>query len=123
MRFLLDENVHRGLLSVLTTLGHEARLYPKGLSNGKVLTLAVAERRILVTHDEDFAKAPLVSHHAGIILIKIPSRRFESLKIAMSKLLAQRAAPDQFRDTLTILFADRFEQLPATFEDIPLSGT
>ena len=120
MRFLLDENVHRGLQPFITTLGHDVRLSPKGLANGQVLSLAVSEGRILITHDEDFAKAALPSHHAGVILVKIPSRRFEPLKQAMRKLLAQRVSPEQFRGTLTILFEDRFEQLPATVEDIPL---
>lgn len=120
MRFLFDENVHRGLLSVLTALGHDVQLSPKGLSNGKVLALAVSEHRILVTHDEDFARQPLPSPHAGVILVKIPSRRFEPLKHAMSKLLTQRPSSEQFRATLTLLFEDRFEQQPTTFEDTPL---
>jgi predicted nuclease of predicted toxin-antitoxin system len=119
MRVLLDENIHRGLLSFLTSLGHDAQLSPKGLSNGKVLALAVSENRILVTHDEDFAKRLFPSHHPGIMLVKIPSRRFEPLKQATTKLLAQRASTEQFRDKLTILFEDRFDQIPFAFEDIP----
>ena len=122
MRFLLDENIHRGLLAALASLGHDATVSPKGLSNGRVLALAVAEDRILITHDEDFAKRLFPSHHTGIILVKIPSRDFEALQHAATKLLAQRSSAAQFRDTLTLLFADRFDQLPFASEDILFSS-
>ena len=122
MRFLLDENIHHGLLPCLTALGHDVRLAPKGFSNGRVLALATSESRILITHDEDFAKRLFPSHHAGIILVKIPSRRFEALKHAAAKLFAQRPSAEQFRDTLTVLFEDRFDQLPFASEDIPFSS-
>ena len=91
MRFLIDENVHRGLLSFLSGLGHDAKLSPKGLSNGKVLTLAVSEKRALITHDTDFAvHNTILSHHEGIILVKIPPRNFDALKSAVKDLCKDR---------------------------------
>lgn len=113
MRFLLDENVHRGLLVFLKEQGHEAALSPKGLSNGNVMALAVSEGRILVTHDEDFA-THLVPRkpHAGILLIKIPSRHFERLKRSVDELLATWRSPDQFTGKLLVLFEDRCEEFP-----------
>ena len=120
MRFLLDENIHRGLLAFLTELGHDVQLSPKGLSNGKVFALAASERRILITHDEDFARWSFPPKHDGVILVKIPSRRFDALQQAAAKLLAQRSSHEPFCNTLTLLFEERFEQLPTTFTDIPL---
>ena len=112
MRFLLDENIHHGLLSFLASLGHDATLSPKGLSNGAVLALAKSEARILITHDDDFA-APLTSaKNAGIVLVKIPSRRFTSLKEAIRQLLVTHQAPEQLREKVIVLFEDRWDEFP-----------
>ena len=53
MRFLLDENIHHGLIAVLTGLGHDIKLSPKGVTNGAVFDLAVSESRVLFTHDTE----------------------------------------------------------------------
>jgi len=41
MKFLLDENVHRGLFSFLIKLGYEVKLSPKAIKNGEVFRLIV----------------------------------------------------------------------------------
>lgn len=112
MRFLLDENIHRGLLPFLTGLGHDVSLCLKGLTNGDVLTLAVSERRALITHDEDFAAQRIPSAHTGIILVKILPLRLESLKRSLEKLLAVRGLSGQWPGKLVMLFEDRYETFP-----------
>ena len=43
MKFLLDENVHRGLFSFLVESGHDVKLSPKGIKNGQVLEISIKE--------------------------------------------------------------------------------
>lgn len=117
MRFLLDENTHRGLLSFFIRLGHDAKLSPKGLSNGAVLSLAISEKRILVTHDEDFAANPIPSKHSGIILLKIFPRRLDQTSRSMKHLLSKKRASEGFLGKLVLLFEDRVEELPHTSEE------
>jgi predicted nuclease of predicted toxin-antitoxin system len=118
MRFLLDENVHHGLLGFLTSLGRETKLSPKGLSNGKVLELAIHEERILVTHDQDFIKHEYPEKQPGIILIKIPPRNFAQLKTSMKSLLSEKTAPRDFVNRVFLLFEDRYEDFPFSWKTI-----
>lgn len=48
MNFLLDENVHNGLVLFLSKLGHDAKLTPKSVKNGEVFGLALSEQRLLI---------------------------------------------------------------------------
>lgn len=89
MRFLVDENVHAGIVVFLASLGHDAKRVPSGIRNGEVIALAVKEDRALVTHDKDFqnegryppAKTP------GIIYLKIHPPLLPALEEALRSLL------------------------------------
>jgi predicted nuclease of predicted toxin-antitoxin system len=119
MRFLLDENVHRGLLSFLTSLGHDVVLSPKGLSNGEVFNFAISEKGVLVTHDRDFAvHSPLVDH-PGIILLKILPKDINQTKAAFERLLANKPSPELFTNKLFVVFPDHDDELPFRAEYIP----
>lgn len=120
MRFLLDENVHRGLLPFLTDLKHDVKPSPKGLTNGAVLQLAISEKRILITHDTDFAKDQLVEQHPGIILVRIPPRNIQVLKSQAQLLLSQKSSAKVFTDRLFLVFEDHFEDFPFRFKEFPL---
>jgi len=96
MNFLLDENVHHGLIPIMKKMGHHVQIPPKGITNGKVTALAVIEKRILITHDKDFAGRVLPPSHPGIILIRIPPRRIDILASAIKILLTRKPAPDDF---------------------------
>jgi predicted nuclease of predicted toxin-antitoxin system len=89
MRFLLDENVHRGLFSFLRELGHDVKLPPKGSKNGEVFELAIREERILITRDADFVDHSLfpTGKHAGIFLLRIHPKDLEAQKKALVGLL------------------------------------
>ncbi len=87
MKFLLDENAERRLLSYLKELGHDATAvgidYPSGMSDEEVLDHALEENRILITNDRsDFGKLIFKYHqpHRGVILLRIPSRKDITLK-------------------------------------------
>jgi predicted nuclease of predicted toxin-antitoxin system len=54
MRFLLDENTHGDLSRALTALGHDALPVQRTVNDETILTQAVAENRVLITHDRDF---------------------------------------------------------------------
>ena len=51
MQFLIDENVPIQIIGWLKSCGHDAMRVPAGIQNGKVLALAIAEKRILITQD------------------------------------------------------------------------
>ena len=110
MTFLIDENVHHGILGALSRLGHDAKPSPKGISNGKVLALAVSEKRTLVTHDSDFLAHSSSTHH-GIILIKIPTKEFGKLKKAVEKLLAAKPQEIDFKSKLFVLSENDFKEV------------
>lgn len=117
MRFLLDENVHRGLLSFLTVLGHDVALSSKGLSNGEVFTFATSQKRVLITHDKDFAiHAPLVDH-AGIILLRIISKDINQLKTAFKRLLSDKPTLELFTNKLFVVFPDHHDEIPFRAEE------
>ena len=42
MKFLLDENVPRGLAPFLLELNHQIKFVPKGIENGQVFKLAIS---------------------------------------------------------------------------------
>jgi len=82
MKFLLDENMDRRLVSFLESLGHDVTVvsvdYPYGLPDHEVLALACLEQRILVTNDvEDFGELVFQRYlpHAGIILFRFKTEQ------------------------------------------------
>ena len=120
MQFLLDENANIRLIPFLKNKGHEAVRVPAGFSNGAVFSLAVKERRILITHDADFSLDPPVFDHSGVLLVKIPPRDFEDIKSSFEKLLSEKTSPNLFANRLFLLFKGRYEDFPYRAEEFPL---
>lgn len=115
LKFLLDENVKRGLLEFLKQKGIDVVFKPKGVSNGKLAGFSVSEQRILVTNDEDFVeftKEELFS----LILLKIPQDKPEVLLESFSRLIKEKTKPEDFEGKLFILKEQGFEisTLPLT---------
>ena len=111
MKFLLDENVHKGLFSFLSKLGHDVKLSPKTISNGEVFKLALSEQRLLITRDADFLDNPLISSkHIGIWLLRIRPKDLEAQKRAVSKLLKQYS-PEELEGKVIKILPDDFEFL------------
>jgi predicted nuclease of predicted toxin-antitoxin system len=77
MRFLADENLERSIVETLRERGHDvasAASGGAGAPDPEVLDRALAENRILVTNDKDFAELTFLQQKsaAGIILIRLP---------------------------------------------------
>ena len=97
MKFLLDENVHAGLLPFLKGLGHDAIGCPKSIRNGEVFRLALNEERILITRDTDFLAGHFTGlKHSGIILLRVPARDIEAQKTAFSGLFKAHPSANDF---------------------------
>ncbi len=119
MRCLLDENVHQGLVAFLSGLGHDARRSPKGLTNGAVFAVAVAEGRVLITHDTDFAAHPPVGPHPGIILLRVVPKDLDRLKAALHPVLTPSTTPERFTDRLIVVFPDHHDESPFRSKEFP----
>ena len=88
MKFLLDQSTDARLGTYLRKLGHDvtriAADYPAGLLDPKILSIAHAEGRILITDDRDSGewvfryKYP----HAGVISLRLGKYAPLELKIA-----------------------------------------
>jgi predicted nuclease of predicted toxin-antitoxin system len=87
VRFLLDQSADARLIPHLTACGHDAvrigREYPHGLPDARVLTVAHAEQRILITADLDFGElvARMRLPHAGVILFRLGDYAELALKV------------------------------------------
>jgi predicted nuclease of predicted toxin-antitoxin system len=88
MKFLLDQSTDARLGTYLRQLGHDvtriAADYPAGLLDPKILSLARAEGRILITDDRDFGEWVFrFKHpHAGVIFLRLGKYAPLELKIA-----------------------------------------
>src|SRR2546425_12668591 len=78
MKFLLDESAEYRLVAFLQAQGHDvtavAHEYPNALTDREVLSIALNERRVLITNDADFGELVFREGlpHAGIILFRLP---------------------------------------------------
>ena len=116
MRFLFDENVHRGLFSFLSKLGHDVKLCPNSIENGEVFKLALSEQRLLITRDKHFTEEKHASSkHFGIWLLRIAPGDLEAQKRAISELLKQRSE-EEFKGKIIKLTPESFEFLSSPFK-------
>lgn len=94
MRFLLDESADARLVPWLRSMGHDvasiAGEHPASLKDREVLTVALAEERILVTDDRDFGELVFAGGlpHAGVIYLRLGeyadlSRKIERLAFVL----------------------------------------
>jgi predicted nuclease of predicted toxin-antitoxin system len=87
MKFLLDQSADARLGTYLRQLGHDvtriAADYPAGLLDPKILSIARAEGRILITDDRDFGEwvFRLKCPHAGVIFLRLGKYAPLDLKI------------------------------------------
>lgn len=77
MRLLLDECVEFGLAEMLRASGHDVVLMQDiepADDNARVLELAAAQDRLLITVDKDFGELALRQRRPvpGVVLVRIP---------------------------------------------------
>ena len=76
MKFLIDENVGLDVVRFLQNEGHDVRLaneHEFGVADPTILARALAEKRIIITHDLDFGELVFEKDlpHAGVILLRL----------------------------------------------------
>lgn len=111
VKFLADECCDASVVGGLRSTGHDVHHVQethKGVDDATVLTLAVAESRILVTEDKDFGdyavrqRVPL----PGVILLRIdPANRSRKAERIL-QLLADFS--DRLAQHYTVVSEDRF---------------
>ena len=85
MRFTLDENLPLQLKDLLTEVGHDAATVLDqgigGATDSDVLSICLAEDRILVTQDTDFADFRLYppGDHPGIVVFRLTNQTRNSV--------------------------------------------
>lgn len=79
MRFLADENLELSIIERLREGGHDVATASDqaGTPDPEVLSRALAEDRVLLTNDKDFAELAFLQQRAaaGIVLIRLPRLR------------------------------------------------
>src|SRR6266516_546340 len=87
MKFLLDADVEYRLASYLQSAGYDvktiARDYPSALADREVLSIAVKEKRILLTNDRDYGELIFRRHlpHCGVIFFRLKNSKDISIKL------------------------------------------
>lgn len=117
LQFLTDENISPRVVAALRHIDYsildvkEARRF--GWPDDRVLAWATSQRRVVLTHDQDFAgllKSPMAKRHAGVILIRLhsqhPTHVIERLLPLIGQLRSRR-----LRNALIILGEDSIEYL------------
>ena len=80
-RLLLDENVDLRVGHFLRDLGHDVQSiavdHSRALSDRNVLSIALNERRVLLTADRDFGELVVKEGlpHAAVLLLRLRSRQ------------------------------------------------
>ena len=99
-KFLLDENVRGELDAWLRNQGADAARSPKGAVDETLAGRSRAERRIIVTNDEDFARYDAKSVF-GVVWLRLPQNDPQGLTRAFAPLLAW--PPSKFQGKLDSL--------------------
>lgn len=85
MKFLLDMGIPRGSVAFLSRLGHDAThlgdLALQRMTDSDILDKALAEGRVVVTHDLDFGDLLAASHGTlpGVVSFRLRDMRSESI--------------------------------------------
>jgi len=105
-RFLLDENVDARLGDFLRLLGHDVQAiavdYPGALDDREVLSIALNERRIVLTGDQDFGELVIRDGlpHSGVMLLRLRSRQLAHVQSRL--LVAMSENEDRLNDFLVV---------------------
>jgi predicted nuclease of predicted toxin-antitoxin system len=96
MRFLASENIPLDAVEALRQAGHHVgwvRTDAPGSTDRQVIALAVAEGRVLLTLDKDFAELAFRARlpaPCGIVLFRIPQISSTQVAAAVSRAIAMR---------------------------------
>lgn len=109
-RFLLDENVRIEVKEFLESKGFSAKYASKGISNGKLASLAKEEKYMLLSRDSDFVNISIFppKEFSGIIIFMIHPPTVEKLVKSLSLLLSEIK---EFKGKLFIVNEEGFESV------------
>ena len=100
MKAKIDENLPSSVARLLVEHGHDAEtVHEEGLSgatDARVAEAAKAEERLLLTLDRGFAdvRAYPPGSHPGIVVLRLPDQRSQSVRAAVLALLRQHDLTD-----------------------------
>jgi predicted nuclease of predicted toxin-antitoxin system len=94
LRFLVDECVGPTVAKWLRTQGYDViSIYDeaRGIDDDTIITIAVIERRIIITADKDFGRKIYMNRriHYGVVLLRLNDQRTHSMIAALTRLLEQ----------------------------------
>ena len=107
MRFLLDENVPRGLARLLQAVGHDVRVVGEagdtGASDQDVLAAAWREERVLITADRGFGHLVVRKRlaHRGVLYLRLREAGPQELLAAVETALHELGA--EVQETFSVL--------------------
>ena len=110
IKFLLDENVNRGLKKFLEERGFNVIISPKGIKDDQLAAISKREERILVTNDHDFAYIN-PENAFSIVLCELPQGDINSSFQAFSLLLKEKNQPMHFEGKMFLLRIGSFKIL------------
>jgi len=110
MRFLVDECTGPAVAAWLRSLDHDVfSVYEdaRGLSDDKIIKLAYAENRILITNDKDFGEKIFRERypHCGVVFMRLEDERAQNKIAVIDQLLIVYA--DQLVDQFIVVSENR----------------
>ena len=108
-KFLLDENIRIEVKEFLKSKGFSAEYAAKGVSNGRLASLAKEKSLVLLSRDSDFLNKSAFppKEFSGIIVFAIHPPTVEKLVRALSSLLSE---VKEFKGRLFVADEDDFEE-------------
>ena len=109
-RFLLDENIRIEVKKFLESKGFSAKYASKGISNGRLASLAKEKKIALLSRDSDFLNTSLFppKEFFGIVVFIIHPPTAEKLVKSLSSLLADVKV---FKGKLFVVEEEGFEEV------------
>jgi predicted nuclease of predicted toxin-antitoxin system len=112
-KFLLDENVHAGLLDFLHAKSVDAVRVVQGSKDSEIASASKAEHRIVVTNDADFTQKS-TNEIFGVVWLRIRQKDVAALLAAFEKLLAEWG---DFEGKLIVLHPEAWEVVDLGYTD------
>lgn len=96
MRFLADENLRADVVTTLRSQGHDVAKVASGSSDDVVALRGKKERRVILTHDADFARTLTFppKEFSGIVVIGVHPPRYETITAALKRFLSSHTTKD-----------------------------
>lgn len=114
MRFFLDKNIPKSIITSLQEAGHEVEyariIFPQETSDNKIAEYAKKNNAILVTRDLEFGNPIIYSSeaHYGVIIIRYPYYFTASQITANFKQFLKSINPDELKSSITILELNKY---------------